>query len=130
MLIGELQKVIAEHHDAEHVPVEEIFEKKYHNGNDQLTKLSHMLTFITGARAPHGDSIGESAGDDGASGVGTDEMIVSGLIEQLQAAVAGQAEADDKAVCIITGLGKVTRELQLHYNYSKSTNQKIQTQTF
>ena len=100
--------------DADSVPVKQLFEKNYHQGKAQLTHLSKKLKLITGVLALNG----------GASAASTDEMTVSGLVETLQALVkqaeeeravqvlVDQVEAEERAVCIITGLGKVTRELQ------------------
>ena len=108
------------------VPAKELFEKNYHEGKEQLTKLSQELTFITGVLASNGDSMGKGAGRGAASG--TDEMTVSDLIEQLRAVVpkstrsqsepiastsptpTSRSQSDPikrKAVCIITGLGKL-----------------------
>ena len=137
--------------------MKELLKEEHREGKflPKLTYLSKKLIFITGARAPSSDSIGESAGH-GADSITNEttasEMTVNELIEQLQA-VADRASSrsqsdprpktlrasrnsepftstsrtqsdpikiqnsEEKAVCIITGLGKVTRELPLQYNY-------------
>lgn len=129
---------------------EKCFQAEDLDGKPELRKLFKKLAYVTGVRATCWAFVQEARvrhnrgdGDDPAASkkeITVSDMIqkLSDMMQQLRNREAQpEAEAEAKKLVIITGLGKITRELHefnyctliIIYYYSKSTNQNIQIQT-
>ena len=134
------------------VPVKELLEPENRQGKPQLSRLSLKLALITGARASNSDSIGESASHGAASGTDemtVSDLIekLQAVVDQASAIGKSRTQSDPgpralranrndepttsrsqsdpikrEAVCIITGLGKVTGELPLKCIQNRQSN--------